>query len=166
MNLDDSYTVEKRAYDPSMVGIIGTATSPDGQCGVQRTLTLEPKIKSVRGYVEITDPKDYDKLKDVNLFSPGELSIPLGATRDDPSRLGHAIKQSKHVIPVKKSSPVLISTGVEESCRFSLSTDFVVNAEESGTVVEYDEDAKIMVVEYKSWKHQAINLAPTIVKNG
>lgn len=166
VNLDDSYTVEKRAYDPSMVGIIGTATSPDGQCGVQRTLTLEPKIKSVRGYVEITDPKDYDKLKDVNLFSPGELSIPLGATRDDPSRLGHAIKQSKHVIPVKKSSPVLISTGVEESCRFSLSTDFVVNAEESGTVVEYDEDAKIMVVEYKSGKHQAINLAPTIVKNG
>ena len=120
----------------------------------------------MRGYVEITDPKDYDKLKDVNLFSPGELSIPLGATRDDPSRLGHAIKQSKHVIPVKKSSPVLISTGVEESCRFSLSTDFVVNAEESGTVVEYDEDAKIMVVEYKSGKHQAINLAPTIVKNG
>ena len=71
-----------------MIGIIGTASSPDAQVGVSRTLTLEPKIKSARGYVEITDPKDIDKLKDVNLFSPGELSIPLGATRDDAIRLG------------------------------------------------------------------------------
>lgn len=166
VNLDDSYTIEKRSYDPSMIGIIGTATSPDGQCGVQRTLTLEPKIKSVRGYVDITDSKDLKKLKDVNLFSPGELSVPLGATRDDPIRIGHAIKQSKHMIPVKKSSPVLISNGVEESCRFDLSTDFVVNAKEDGKVVEYDEESKIMIVEYKSGAHQAINLAPTIVKNG
>lgn len=166
INLDDSYTIEKRSYDPSMVGIIGTATSPDGQCGVQRTLTLEPKIKSVRGYVDITNPKDYNNLKDVNLFSPGELAIPLGATRDDPVRIGHAIKQSKHVIPVKKSSPVLISNGVEESCRFDLSSDFVVNAKEDGKVVEYDEESNIMIVEYKSGNHQAINLAPTIVKNG
>lgn len=165
VNLDDSYTVEKRSYDPSMVGIIGTATSPDGQCGVQRTLTMEPKVKSVRGYVDITDPKDYNNLKDVNLFSPGELSVPLGATRDDPIRIGHAIKQSKHVIPVKKSSPVLISNGVEESCRFELSTDFVVNAKEDGKVIDYDEESKIMIVEYKSGSHQAINLAPTIVKN-
>ena len=88
INLADSYTIEKRSYDPSMIGIIGTASSPDAQVGVSRTLTLEPKIKSARGYVEITDPKDIDKLKDVNLFSPGELSIPLGATRDDAIRLG------------------------------------------------------------------------------
>ena len=54
----------------------------------------------------------------------------------------------------------------EESCRFDLSSDFVVNAKEDGKVVEYDEESKIMIVEYKSGNHQAINLAPTIVKNG
>ena len=166
INLADSYTLEKRSYDPSMIGIIGTATSPDGQVGVSRTLTLEPKIKSARGYVEVTKKEDIDKLKDVNLFSPGELAIPLGATRDDSIRLGHAIKQSKHVIPVTNSSPVLISTGLEENCRFNLSTDFVVNAKDNGKVVELDENAQIMVVEYSNGEHQAINLAPTIVKNG
>ena len=91
INLDDSFTVEKRSYDPSMIGIIGLASSPDGSVGVSRTLTLEPNIKNVRGYVDIKSKEELKDVKDVNLFSPGELSIPLGATRDDPTRLGHSI---------------------------------------------------------------------------
>lgn len=166
INLSDSYTPAKRAYDPSMIGIIAPTTSPDAQVGVQRVLSTEPNIKSARGYSIISDKKEYDKLTDINLFSPGEMMIPLAVTRDDPTRVGHAIKQSKHVIPIKKSSPVLISNGAEESCRFNLSSDFVINAEEDGTVVELDEKNKIMVVKYKSGNHRAINLAPNIVKNG
>lgn len=89
-NLDQSYTMEKRVYDASMTGIISPSTSPDGSVGVNKTLTCEPSITSVRGYVDIKQ-NHLDELQDVNLFSPGELSIPLGATRDDPTRLGHAI---------------------------------------------------------------------------
>ena len=37
-------------------------------------------------------------------------------------------------------------------CRFKLSSDFVVNADEDGEVVEYDDDTKIMIVRYKSGK--------------
>lgn len=88
INLDDSFTVEKRSYDPSMIGIIGLASSPDGSVGVSRTLTLEPNIKGARGYVDIKSKEELKDVKDVNLFSPAELSIPLGATRDDPTRLG------------------------------------------------------------------------------
>lgn len=51
-------------------------------------------------------------------------------------------------------------------CRFKLSSDFVVNADEDGEVVEYDEETNIMVVKYKSGKHRGINLAEFIVKNG
>jgi hypothetical protein len=78
----------------------------------------------------------------------------------------HAIKQSKHVIPVTDSAPVLISNGLEEMCRFKLSSDFVVNADEDGEVVEYDDETKIMIVRYKSGKHRGINLGEFIVKNG
>ena len=42
----------------------------------------------------------------------------------------------------------------------------MINAEEDGKVIEYNEKAKLIVVEYKSGKHQAINLDATIVKNG
>ena len=165
-NVDRAYTMEKRAYHKSMIGVVAPSSSPDGSVGVARTLTLEPTVTGVRGFVDIHNDGKIDKLKDVNLFSPGELSIPLGATRDDPTRLGHAIKQSKHVIPVKNSSPVLMSNGMEEVARFHLSSNFVVNADEDGEVVEYDDETKIMVVKYKSGKCRAINLGGTIVKNG
>ena len=162
-NLDESYTLAKRTYDKTNIGIISPSTSPDGSCGVSKTLTMNPSITSLRGYVDLKDDK-LDELRDVDVFSPGELSIPLGATNDDPTRLGHALKQSKHTIPVKNSSPVLISNGMEEVCRFQLSSDFAVNAAEDGVVIDYAND--IMIVQYKSGKHQAINLGHTIVKNG
>lgn len=165
VNLDEAYTMEKRGYDPSMTGVISPSTSPDGQVGVSRTLTLEPTITNLRGFTQNVT-KDLDKTKDVTLFSPGELTIPLGAAIDDPNRLGHAIKQSKHVIPVKDSSPVLISNGFEEVARFHLTSNFVVNAEEDGEIIDYDETSKIMIAKYKSGKCKAIDLSPNIVKNG
>lgn len=166
INLDESYTIGKRAYDRSMIGVIGPTTSPDGSVGIQRVLSMEPKIDSVRGFTTQTDKKDYGTLKDVNVFSPGEMLIPLSTTRDDSTRMGHAIKQSKHVVPTKNTTPVLISNGAEEACRFELSSDFVVNAEEDGEVVDYDEKLKIMICRYKSGKCQAIDMNPKIVKNG
>lgn len=87
VNLDDSYTIEKRAYDNSMIGIIAPNTSPDGSVGISRNLTLEPKIKNIRGIIE-DNHESLDKLNDVNLFCPGELSVPMAATIDDPNRLG------------------------------------------------------------------------------
>lgn len=86
-NLDQSYTIEKRVYDKSMTGIISPSTSPDGSVGVNKTLSCEPTISSVRGYVDIKQHK-LEELNDVNMFSPGELSMPLSATTDDPTRLG------------------------------------------------------------------------------
>lgn len=165
VNLEESYTVPKRSYDKTMTGIIGVSSSPDAQVGVNRTLTMEPSINSVRGYVDIKSD-NLDNLKDVNLFSPAEMLIPLGATRDDPIRTGHSVKQSRASVPVKDASPVLISNGSDELCKYYLSSDFVVMAEQDGKVVDYDDVAKIMVVEYKDGSHKAINLDKNIVKNG
>ena len=164
-NLDESYTVAKRSFDPTSTGVISPSTSPDGSVGVSKTLTMDPSIKSLRGYVDVKNDKP-NELHDTSLFSPGELSIPLCATKDDPTRLGHALKQSKHVIPVKNSSPVLMSNGMEEVCRFQLSSDFAVNAKDNGEVVEYDEGTHIMIVKYRNGDYQAVNLDHTIVKNG
>ena len=168
-NLAEAYKVDKRAYDSSMIGIIAPSSPPDGNVGVNRELSTEPNIVSARGYVDISykdKTSDLSKLKDVNLFSPVELAMPLAATIDDPTRLGHAVKQSRHTIPVKDSSPVLISNGIEEMARFKLSSDFVVNADEDGSVIDYDDESKVMIVKYKSGKNRAIDLDDFIVKNG
>lgn len=165
VNLEDSYTIPKRCYDDSMIGIIGVSSSPDGQVGVNRTLTMEPNINSARGYLDIKSNK-LDELKDVNLFSPAEMLIPMGATRDEPVRTGHNVKQSRACIPIKNSSPVLISNGADDICRHYLSSDFVVNAEQDGTVLSVDAVTKLMIVQYKDGSHKAINLDKNLVKNG
>ncbi|MDE7089691.1 MAG: hypothetical protein K2O54_06190, partial [Prevotella sp.] len=165
VNVDRAYTEEKRSYDDSMIGTIAMSTSPDGNCGITRFLTMEPNITSTRGYVAIKDDKR-EELTDMNLFCPSEMLYPLGNTRDDSVRIAMAGKQSKHVIPVKNSTPALISNGADEYVRFDLSSDFVINADEDGTVIDYDEKSNVLMVEYKSGKHRAIDLSPNIVKNG
>ena len=90
VNLDDAYTVPRRAYDPSMIGIIAPGTSPDASVGIAKFLTMEPNITNLRGYIDDKHEK-LDELKDVNLFSPAELTLPGATTVDEPNRLGHAL---------------------------------------------------------------------------
>ena len=175
MNLDDAYTQDKRSYDKTMLGILAMSTSPDANCGIVRQLTLEPNIVSPRGYIEIKDDK-LEELTDANLFSPAELLSPLGVTRDDSIRTAMATKQSKHIIPIEKSSPVLISNGSEQVIHYHLSNDFSVVAKYDGKVVEVDDDTGLVIVEYKVDKtkpgeepkvlYQAIDTKPRTVKNG
>jgi hypothetical protein len=82
LNVSEAYDQAKRSFDPSMLGLICMSTSPDANVGVVRELTLEPNIKSARGYIEIKNDK-LDELKDVNLFSGAELLTPGGAVSDD-----------------------------------------------------------------------------------
>ncbi len=75
-------------------------------------------------------------------------------------------KQSKHIVPVEKSSPVLVSNGAEQIIQYHLSSDFIVRAKEDGKIIEFDEAAGLYIVEYKSGEKQAIDVSPKIVKNG
>lgn len=163
-NVQRAYTIDKRSYDPTMMGIMAISSSPDSNVGVTRTLTMEPMITTARGYVDIKE--DENELKDVNLFSAAELVTSLSVVHDDSPRTAMATKQSKHVIPTAKSSPVLISNGAEESIRFNLSSDFIVNAKDDGEVIEKNDKTNIMVVKYKDGSTQAIDLSKHIVKNG
>ena len=162
-NLDQAYNEKKRSYDPSMMGIIAMSTSPDGNCGINRELTWEPNIYNARGFIEEKKPED---LKDVNLFSVSELVTSQGVTKDDAIRTAMAGKQTRHVVPTRDACPVLISNGVEEAIKYRLGSDFIVNAEEDGQVVEVNEKTQMMILKYKSGKHRAIDLSSHIVKNG
>lgn len=165
VNVDRAYSEEKRGYHETMIGVVAMSTSPDGNCGINRFMTMEPNITSARGYVDIKNNKR-EELKDINLFCPTEMLYPLGNTRDDPVRIAMSGKQSKHVIPVKNASPALISNGTDEYIKYNLSSDFVIVAEEDGQVIDYDEKSQILIIEYKSGKKRAVDLSPNIVKNG
>lgn len=84
IQLDRAMTLPRRAYDRSMIGTVGMATSPDANVGVVRAMTLEPQIKSTYGYIDTS--KDVSELNSANLFTVSELLNPLGAMHDDPDR--------------------------------------------------------------------------------
>lgn len=163
MNLERAYTLDKRSYDPTMMGILGMSSSPDANVGVARKLALEPNINGPRGYINIEE--DNTKLNDTNIFTAAELLTPLGNNHDDSIRLAMASKQSGHIIPVEKSSPVLISNGIEQTIQYSLSKDFIITAEDDGEVVEEDAATGLVIVKYKNGKTQAIDTKPKVVKN-
>lgn len=165
VNQEKSYNMRRRAYHKNMVGLLGLSTSPDGNCGITRTLTLEPNILDARGFLNVKD-RNLDELTDAQLEAPSELLTPLGCMGDDSIRMSMAQKQSKHLMPVEKSSPVLISNGAEQVVPYHICDDFSVVAKDDGEVVEVNNKTKLTVVKYKDGTYKAIDLNPRVIKNG
>lgn len=163
IQMDRALTLTRRAYDESMLGICGISTSPDSNVGVVRELTLEPNITSTRGYMEVKNKSGVEDLNSANLFTAAELLTPIGVTHDDPDRTSMSYKQTKYMIPVADSDPVLIGNRVEAVVPYLLSDEFVVDAKEDGQVVEVTPDW--VIVKYKSGKNYAIEVAPRVKKN-
>ena len=86
INLSEAFTMDKRGYHKSMLGILGISTPDEANVGVVRQMTLEPKITSTLGYLEITPKENLDELNSANLMTPSELLTPLALQHDDPSR--------------------------------------------------------------------------------
>ena len=166
-NLAQAYTEEQRSYHKSMTGLFTISSSPDGNVGVQRVLTMEPPITDPRGFIDNKASQGkIDDYNDVNLFGVAEMLTTGGAQRDDGIRTAMSTKQATHVTPVKRSSPSLVTNGAEQAVQYHLSKDWIFNAKEDGKVVELDEKTGLMIVQYKSGKADAISISSRIAKNG
>jgi len=86
INMEKAFSIDKRAYDDTMIGVIGISTSPDAGVGILRQLTLEPNITSTRGYIDVTPMEKVDDLNSANLLTPAEMLTPGGVLHDDGQR--------------------------------------------------------------------------------
>lgn len=163
MNKVDGLTMAKRAYHPSMVGVMGLTTSADADCGVKRDLTVEPKITSTRGYIETTDKSDYDSLNPENLFTFPELLTPPGVRHDSPERSSMMRGQTTQMVMTDDSTPVLIGSHIESVVPYHMSGEFCFVAKQDGEI----EDVKngVYVVKYKDGTHDSFETNPVIHKN-
>ncbi len=162
INLDDAYTLEVRAYDESMVGFISPNSTPQGNAGVARALTYNPKITSLRGYIPEADRSTLDA---ANVLSPAEMLQSFTSTQADPMRQSMQIGQTKHTMPVVKTHKQLVGSGVNKTMAYMISDDFAFKAKEDGSVERIDEENKLAILAYKSGKKDAIDLAEFFVKN-
>ena len=162
-NMDHAFTLDVRAYNESMLGVLGITTSADSGVGINRQLALEPNITSTRGYIDVRGEEHVQEMTSAQLLAPSELLTPLGVQHDDPTRTSMAYKQSMYMLLTDDSDPVLIGNGAEKVIPYHLSDEFIINAEEDGQVIEKDDE--FMVVRYKSGKYRTIELSKQIRKN-
>ena len=155
VNNDRAYKLIKRAYDPSMIGKLAISSPNNGNIGINRQTTANPKLESVRGYTDAE--ADINKMNDFDLTSFSELITPASVTRDDAIRTAIATSQTSHIMATDDSEPVMISNGVDEILPGALSDEFSVMAKEDGSVIDMDD--QYMVVQYKSGKKEAIPLS-------
>lgn len=163
INKTENYTMDKRAYDPSMVGIFGVTSPFDGNTGIVRDLALEPAITSTNGYVEVTDPKDIDNLSNANLFTAIELLTPLSVLSDDPQRAAMMRGQTSKMVMTDKAQPVLMGNKVESVIPYHLNGDFCFVAKQNGKVI--DEKDGVYVVQYADGSYDSFDTNEKVRKN-
>lgn len=83
VNRSDAFTLEMRAYDESMSGVLSANATPfSGSAGITRSISYDPKINDVRGFI----PYDDGSQSGPNLLSPTEMLSPFTSACADASR--------------------------------------------------------------------------------
>ena len=163
MNSDRSYTLDKRSYDESMLGVLGMSTGFAGNVGIARQATIDSNISTARGYITNKNV-DNTKISTTKSLCMTEALTPFGTTRDDPFRSAMTyIQTSKHYMRCKRSNPSLITTGADEALPYMISNIFAKKADKNGKVVEVDDDR--MLIEYSDGTKDYVDLEEHVEKN-
>ena len=160
MNSERAYTLDKRAYDDSMINVLGMSTGFAGNVGITRQATINADV-TADGYVKDTKSEE---MNDANTLTATEAMIPFGSTRDDPMRTAMSfIQTSKHMVRTEDSDPLLVTSGADEVMPYLTTDRFAYKAKEDGIILEATDD--YLLVEYTDKTKDFINLKETIEKN-
>ncbi len=157
-NVDDAYTLARRAYDRSMLGVAAASTPSSSSAGITKYAAMNPRITNTLGFVKTGNDEDSNELEMGNLGSPGELLTPFAIDHDSPERLSFITKESKHLMPTHKTDPLLIGNGMEKTFPYMVSNDFITIAKQDGKVLDVDKKNGIAVVEYKDGSKESIDI--------
>ena len=158
-NVDRAFNIEKRAYNPSMLGVLAQSSPISSSIGISRIMSLNPNITSLRGYINAGSKEDIDKLDMTNMLSGAEMLVPMSATHDDAQRVSMASTQSRHTISTMDSDVPLFGYGTDKILAKVISNRFAYKAKEDGTILEINDKLGYMLVEYKSGKRDVIDIS-------
>lgn len=157
-HVDDAYSLSRRAYDDSMVGIVSASSPDSGSVGITRYMSMNPRFSNLLGFVKTGEDSDSKDVGFGNMGSVAELTTPFAIDHDDPKRLGFVTKESKHLMPAHETDPLLIGNGVEKEFPYMVSDDFIVTAKDDGVVEYVDKELGIAIVKYKSGEKETIDI--------
>lgn len=156
--VDDAYTLARRAYDPSFKGVVAASSPDSGSVGITKYMSMNPRITNLLGFVKTGEDSDAKDIDYGNIGSIAELTTPFAIDHDDPKRLGFVTKESKHLMPAHDTDPLLIGNGVEKVFPYMVSNDFITFAKQDGKVLMVDKKLGLAIVEYKDGTKETIDI--------
>lgn len=163
MNSERAFSIDKRTYDKSMLGVVGMSTGFASTVGMGRQLTIDAGVKNKRGLITPRNPKELDNVKS---FSVMEALSPMAITHDDPFRTAMAYVQTgQHQMTVKRSMPMLITSGADQALPYLTSNKFSYKFKgKKGRIKELTKD--YMIIEDLDTKEcEYVDLREIIRKN-
>ncbi len=163
VNLKDAYTLDLRMYNKSMRGVLAANATPfSGSVGTQRSLTVNPNINHVRGYMPTSDLNSLDSS---NMMAATEMMSFTTPTRSDPPRTAMESGQTKHGVPTYVAHRQLIGSGYDSVVPYMLSDNFCFKAKKSGKVASIDDKLHLVMLDYDDGTHDAIDISEKLSKN-
>jgi len=163
MNSERAFSIEKRSYDDTMLGVLGLSTGFANTVGINRQTTIDAGILNKRGFISPKDPKQLDNL---STFTIMEGLSPLAINRDDGIRTCMAFTQTvQHQMAVRVSMPNLVTTGTDEALPYLTSNKFSYKFKgNKGKVLEVTDDY-IILEDTETHEKDFIDLREKIQKN-
>jgi hypothetical protein len=143
-----------REMHESEVGIMSESVKDSGDVGISAYLSASPTISNLRGMGDIRDIED---LNPVNILSTSSMLTPYN-DRDDTKRQNFTSVQYGHVIPMRNSVVLPVSTGYDSVLADRVPTKFVLKASKSGIVKEVTK-SKIVIL-YGDKTKETFSLKP------
>lgn len=153
LNVDQAYTLDKRAFHPTMRGIVCLSTAVSGEVGITRQVSMNANIIDPLGFLELSkEAKDMDGSE---LVGAAELINTFSIESAEANRSMMTTGQNKHLVPTERMTEPLISTDFERVIPH-LTKDYAYSAKKDGKVISIDEG--IMFIQYKDGTKDDIDL--------
>lgn len=163
INLDRAFTLDKRGQTVSNIGTEAISGPDNGNIGINRQLTSNPRIINTLGFIEPTKPEDIKNLSASSLYA-FEESIPYGNC-NDPKRIGFLSSQTKHLVPGRAFDVPMVGTGMECAMPYKVSSVFGYKAKQNGKVIKVDNDKGFLLVKYKDGTTDRVDFGAKYVRN-
>lgn len=159
---EKAFTMEKRAFDESYYGTFAISTTDNGNAGIVKRLTTNPKIMNTLGFIGTQDPKD---VSITDICNTEEALTPFVNKVDDPSRIAFVSIQNAHVGGILNASLPPVRTGVEKTIQYQVSDTFAKKAKQDGIISDIDEVNKKIFITYKDGTKDVIDYQNNLLKN-
>ena len=155
-NVSRAYTWKARSYHPTYMGSIGLPTAFSANIGINKQLTVDPKVTNLMGMFEVEE--NPTNLKSKSIITSTEAITVGSATHSDAPRNAMNQAQKSHIIPVEHMSTGYVTNSYDRMMAYT-SDDFVDRAEDDGIVESVTDN--YIVIKYANGKKSSIKLSRT-----